>query len=118
MIVDNFSINKLAFLLEEMNDVFGLAAKLGWLIGFFALLAGGFGIAKFGRVYRAQNLAKVEVGDADYDIIRNRLGINVQLNLTTKGDTGSPSRTDIFDRCYNYNIPDYSDLFTQSKANF
>ena len=79
---------------------------------------GGFGIAKFSRIYRAMNFAKVEVGDADYDIIRNRLGINVQLNLTTKGDTGSPSRTDIFDRCYNYNIPAYSDLFTQSKANF
>ena len=79
---------------------------------------GGFGIAKFSRVYRAQNFAKVEVGDADYNIIRNHLGINVQLNLTTKGDTRSPSRTDIFDRCYNYNIPAYSDLFTQSKANF
>ena len=79
---------------------------------------GGFGIAKFSRVYRAMNFAKVEVGDADYDIIRNHLGITVQLNLTTKGDTRSPSRTDIFDRCYNYNIPAYSDLFTQSKANF
>lgn len=79
---------------------------------------GGFGIAKFRRVYRAQNLAKVEVGDDDYNIIRNHLGINVQLNLTTNGDTRSPSRTDIFERTYNYNIPAYADLFTQSKANF
>ena len=42
---DNFSVNKLSFLLEEMKEIFELASKLGWLIGFFALLAGGFGIA-------------------------------------------------------------------------
>ena len=42
---DNFAVNKLSFLLEEMKEIFALASKLGWLIGFFALLAGGFGIA-------------------------------------------------------------------------
>ena len=57
---DNFSINKLAFLLEEMNDVFGLAAKLGWLIGFFALLAGGFGIANM--LYVSVEERRPEIG--------------------------------------------------------
>ena len=42
---DNFAVTKFSFLLEEMKEIFGLASKLGWLIGFFALLAGGFGIA-------------------------------------------------------------------------
>lgn len=42
---DNFAVNKFSFLLEEMKEIFELASKLGWLIGFFALLAGGFGIA-------------------------------------------------------------------------
>ena len=42
---DDFSLNRISYLLEEMNDIFSLAAKLGWIIGFFSLLAGGIGMA-------------------------------------------------------------------------
>lgn len=42
---DNFSINRIAFLLDELNDLFRMASRLGWLIGIFSLLAGGIGMA-------------------------------------------------------------------------
>ncbi len=42
---DDFSLNRLSFLLDEMNELFALAARLGWIIGIFSLLVGGIGIA-------------------------------------------------------------------------
>ena len=42
---DNFSLNRLSYLLDEMNDIFRQVAKLGWIVGLFSLLVGGFGIA-------------------------------------------------------------------------
>lgn len=42
---DDFSLNRISYLLDEMSEVFTLAARLGWVIGFFSLLAGGIGIA-------------------------------------------------------------------------
>ena len=42
---DNFSLNRIAFLLEEVNSLFQMASRLGWLIGVFSLLAGGIGMA-------------------------------------------------------------------------
>ena len=42
---DNFSLNRLSYLLDEMNHLFAMVAKLGWIIGIFSLLVGGFGIA-------------------------------------------------------------------------
>lgn len=78
--------------------------------------AGGFGM-NYERVFRAQNFANVEVGDDDYNIIRDHLNITVQLNLTSANDEKSPSRTDIFERCYNYNIPAYASLLTASTTN-
>ena len=42
---DTFAVNRLSFLREEMDEVFGLAARLGWIIGLFSLLAGGIGMA-------------------------------------------------------------------------
>lgn len=81
---------------------------------------GGFGL-NYERVYRSMNFAKIEVDSDDHRIIRDHLNITTQLNLTSVGDEKSPSRTDIFERCYNYNIPAYAALLTastQSKANF
>ena len=76
------------------------------------------GYIKYGRVFRAQNLKKVVVGDDDYKVIREHLGITTQLNLTSANDKDSPSRTDIFDKCYSFNIPAYADVFTESKTPF
>lgn len=63
---DNFAINKLSFLLDEMNDIFSLVAKLGWIVGIFALLVGGFGIANM--LYVSVEEKKPQVG------IRRALG--------------------------------------------
>ena len=72
------------------------------------------GYIKYGRVYRSQNFLKVVVDDEDCKVIRDHLNITTQLNLTSVDDDKSPSRTDIFDKCYNYNIPAYDDVFTAS----
>jgi ABC-type antimicrobial peptide transport system, permease component len=42
---DNFSINRLSFVVDEMKEIFETVNKLGWIVGVFALLIGGFGIA-------------------------------------------------------------------------
>lgn len=42
---DNFSINRISFIIEQMGEIFALANLLGWIIGLFSLLVGGFGIA-------------------------------------------------------------------------
>ncbi len=42
---DNFSINRLSFVMEQMNGIFRMIGTLGWIIGAFSLLIGGFGIA-------------------------------------------------------------------------
>jgi len=42
---DDFALNRLSFLLDEMNEIFALVSRMGWIIGLFSLLVGGIGIA-------------------------------------------------------------------------
>lgn len=42
---DNFALNKMAFLSESVASVFSVINLVGWVIGGFSLLIGGFGIA-------------------------------------------------------------------------
>ena len=42
---DNFSINRLSFIVNELESLFRMVDSLGWIIGIFSLLIGGFGIA-------------------------------------------------------------------------
>lgn len=42
---DNFAISSMSFLLDEITEVFSLVNLIGWIIGGFSLLIGGFGIA-------------------------------------------------------------------------
>ena len=42
---DDFALNRLSFLLDEMNDLFALVSRIGWMIGLFSLLVGGIGMA-------------------------------------------------------------------------
>lgn len=42
---DNFSITSMSFLVDEITEVFSLVNLIGWIIGGFSLLIGGFGIA-------------------------------------------------------------------------
>ena len=42
---DNFAVNRLSFVMEEMDGLMKMLSRLGWIIGAFSLLIGGFGIA-------------------------------------------------------------------------
>ena len=42
---DNFALNRFSFIIREMGDLFSLIDTIGWMIGLFSLLIGGFGIA-------------------------------------------------------------------------
>lgn len=42
---DNFAINETSILTKGFDQVFGVVALVGWIIGGFSLLVGGFGIA-------------------------------------------------------------------------
>lgn len=56
----NFALNRLSFLLDEMNEIFALLSKLGWIIGIFSLLVGGFGIANM--LYVSVEERKPQIG--------------------------------------------------------
>ena len=57
---DNFAINRMSFLRDEINEIFRLVARLGWLVGIFSLLAGGIGMANM--LYVAVEERKAEIG--------------------------------------------------------
>jgi len=42
---DNFAINETSLLTKGFDDFFGVLSMVGWIIGGFSLLVGGFGIA-------------------------------------------------------------------------
>jgi ABC-type antimicrobial peptide transport system, permease component len=42
---DNFSVSELSMLIKEVDGIMGIVNIVGWIIGGFSLLIGGFGIA-------------------------------------------------------------------------
>lgn len=42
---DDFALNELSFVAEQFQSVFGMVNTVGWVVGIFSLLVGGFGIA-------------------------------------------------------------------------
>lgn len=42
---DNFAVNRISYLIDQTREIFSLANMLGWIIGSFSLLVGGFSIA-------------------------------------------------------------------------
>ena len=42
---DDFALNELSFVAEQFQSVFGMVNTVGWVVGVFSLLVGGFGIA-------------------------------------------------------------------------
>ncbi|HEU4716758.1 MAG TPA: ABC transporter permease [Bacteroidia bacterium] len=42
---DNFALNEVSILSEPMEKMFGVVGNVGWIIGAFSILVGGFGIA-------------------------------------------------------------------------
>lgn len=57
---DNFALNRLSFLLEELTEVLAMVARVGWIVGAFALLVGGFGVANM--LYVSVEERKVQIG--------------------------------------------------------
>ena len=42
---DDFAMNQLSIIANGFNGIFSMLNMIGWVIGFFALIVGGFGIA-------------------------------------------------------------------------
>jgi len=42
---DDFAVNTLSFIVDELSEIFNMVSTLGWIVGIFSLLVGGFGIA-------------------------------------------------------------------------
>lgn len=56
---DNFSINRLSFIKEELNGLMKMTGTLGWIIGIFSLLVGGFGQANIMFVNIKERTAEI-----------------------------------------------------------
>lgn len=82
---DNFALNRLSFLLDEINEVFSLLSKIGWIVGFFSLLVGGFGIANMMYVSVEERRPQIGIcralGARRRDIVREFLGEAAVLSL-------------------------------------
>ena len=82
---DNFSFNRLLFLLDEMNEIFVLVSRLGWIIGLFSLLVGGIGIANMLYVSVEERKPQIGIcralGARRAVIVREFLGEAVMLSL-------------------------------------
>ena len=82
---DNFALNRLSFLLQEINSVFSLLARMGWIIGAFSLLVGGFGIANMMYVSVEERKSQIGIcralGARRRVIVRQFLGEAAMLSL-------------------------------------
>lgn len=82
---DDFALNRLSYLLDEMNSLFGMVAKLGWIVGLFSLLVGGFGIANMLYVSVEERRPQIGIcralGAKRSVIVRQFLGEAVALSL-------------------------------------
>lgn len=86
---DDFALNRLSFLLEEMDDLFAMVARLGWIIGLFSLLVGGFGIANMLYVSVQERKREIGIcralGAKRRVIVREFLAESIQLSLVGGG---------------------------------
>ena len=81
----DFALNRLSFLLDVMISLFSMVAKLGWIVGLFSLLVGGFGIANMLYVSVEERRPQIGIcralGAKRSVIVRQFLGEAVALSL-------------------------------------
>ncbi len=81
---DNFSINTLSFIIDELDDLFRMLNRLGWIVGLFSLLVGCFGIANIEFVNVEERIPQIgmqrAVGAARRDIVFEYLRESVALS--------------------------------------
>ncbi len=58
---DNFAINQTSLLTQGFNQLFGVINMVGWIIGGFSLLVGGFGIANIMFVSVKERTAQIGI---------------------------------------------------------
>lgn len=82
---DNFAINETSVITEGFNSLFNTIAIVGWIIGGFSLLVGGFGIANimFVSVKERTNIIGIQkaLGAKNYFILFQFLNESVVLSL-------------------------------------
>jgi putative ABC transport system permease protein len=82
---DNFAINEIDILTDEINTFFNTIAIVGWIIGGFSLLVGGFGIANimFVSVKERTNIIGIQksLGCKRYFILIQFLSESIFLSL-------------------------------------
>lgn len=83
---DDFALNRLSFLLEEIEDLLSLVARIGWIIGLFSMLAGGFGIANMLYVSVEERKAQIGIcralGARQRTVVAEFLGESALLSLS------------------------------------
>lgn len=60
-IKDNFAINETSMITKGFDQIFGVIAIVGWIIGGFSLLVGGFGIANIMFVSVKERTAQIGI---------------------------------------------------------
>lgn len=58
---DNFAINETSIITKAFDQVFGVVAIVGWIVGGFSLLVGGFGIANIMFVSVKERTAQIGI---------------------------------------------------------
>jgi putative ABC transport system permease protein len=86
---DNFALNETSVLSKGFDGLFGVVGTIGWIIGGFSILVGGFGIANimFVSVKERTNLIGIQksLGAKNYFILLQFLIEAVFLSITGGG---------------------------------
>jgi putative ABC transport system permease protein len=82
---DNFALNQISFLANQLGQLFSALTLIGWLVGGFSILVGGFGIANimFVSVYERTSQIGIQkaLGAKNYFILLQFLIESVVLSL-------------------------------------
>lgn len=82
---DNFAINQTSLLTQGFNQLFGVINMVGWIIGGFSLLVGGFGIANIMFVSVKERTAQIgtqkSMGAKDSFILQQFLFEAIMLSV-------------------------------------